>query len=48
MIIAETPFVLSLYKEYVKDSYQKKYAFKIYDGRVGEEIDKKHLIVANY
>jgi len=25
--------------------YQKKYSFKIYDGRVGEKIDKNHLVI---
>lgn len=48
IVIASTPFIEKLYKGYIKASYSKKYAFKIYDGRVGEEIDKQHLIITNY
>lgn len=48
MIIAATPFILDLYKDYIKGSYSKKYAFKLYDGRVGDEINKEHLIITNY
>jgi DNA adenine methylase len=48
LVIAETPFIKDLYKDYIKGSYQKKYAFKIHSGRVGNEIDKNHLIIANY
>lgn len=48
IVIAETPFIAELYKGYIKHSYSKKYAFKLYDGRVGDEIDKNHLVITNY
>lgn len=48
MIIGETPMINELYDGYIKDKFHKKYAFKIYDGRVGDEIDNYHLIITNY
>lgn len=50
MVISETDFIRDLYKDYIseKDCYAKKYAFKLYAGRVGDEIDKKHLVIKNY
>ena len=48
IIIGETPFINKLYDGYIKTKYHKKYAFKIYDGRVGDEIDNYHLIITNY
>ena len=48
MIISSTPFIDDLYSKHIKGSYSKKYAFKIYGGRIGDEIDKEHLIVTNY
>jgi DNA adenine methylase len=47
-IISETPLINELYKDHIKAKYPKKYSFKIYGGRVGEEIDKNHLIITNY
>lgn len=48
LIIGKTTFIETLYKDYIKGSYDKKYAFKIYSGRVGNEINNKHLIITNY
>lgn len=48
MIIAETPLIRELYNDYIVQTYPKKYSFKIYGGRVGNEIDKNHLIILNY
>lgn len=48
MVIGETDFIKDLYKDYIVDKYHKKYAFKIYNGRVGNEIDNHHLIIKNY
>ncbi|MFW6281230.1 MAG: DNA adenine methylase [bacterium] len=48
MIIGETPFINDLYRDYIKTKFHKKYAFKIYNGRVGDEIDNYHLIITNY
>ena len=48
MIISETPFISELYKDFIKGKYSKKYAFKLHDGRIGDEIDKNHLIITNY
>lgn len=48
MIIGKTPFIKELYKEYIIDEYDKKYKFKLHSGRVGDEINTKHLIIKNY
>ena len=48
IVISETDFIRDLYKDYIVHSYPKKYAFKIYGGRIGDEIDKNHLIITNY
>lgn len=48
MIIGKTQFIEELYKDYIVDEYDKKYKFKIYDNRVGDEINAKHLIIKNY
>lgn len=48
MIIGKTPFISKLYDGYIKDEFDKKYRFKIHSGRVGKEIDNKHLIITNY
>ena len=48
MIIGETDFINDLYEGYIETKFHKKYAFKIYDGRVGDEIDNYHLVIKNY
>lgn len=48
MVISETPLIKELYDGYIVHSYPKKYAFKIYDNRVTNEIDKNHLVIINY
>jgi DNA adenine methylase len=48
MIIGKTPFISELYNGYIIDEYEKKYKFKIYNGRIGDEINTKHLIIKNY
>jgi DNA adenine methylase len=48
MIIGKTDFISELYKDYIVDEYDKKYRFKLYDDRVGDEINTKHLIIKNY
>jgi DNA adenine methylase len=48
IVISETPFIKELYDGFIVKTYPKKYAFKIYGGRVGEEIDKNHLVILNY
>ena len=48
MIIGKTPFIEELYKDYIVDEYDKKYRFKLHSGRVGDEINTKHLIIKNY
>ena len=48
MVIGKTPFIQELYKDYIVDEYDKKYRFKLYSGRVGNEINNKHLIIKNY
>jgi DNA adenine methylase len=48
MIIGKTPFIEELYKDYIVDEYDKKYRFKLHSGRVGDEINTKHLIITNY
>jgi DNA adenine methylase len=48
MIIGKTPFIQELYKDYIVDEYDKRYRFKLHSGRVGDEINTKHLIIKNY
>ena len=48
MIIGKTPFIEDLYKDYIVDEYDKKYRFKLHSGRIGNEINTKHLIIKNY
>jgi len=48
LIIGKTDFIVDLYKDYIFGSYDKKYAFKIHSGRIGNEINNQHLIIKNY
>lgn len=48
IVIGKTPFIEELYKGYIVDEFDKKYAFKIHSGRIGDEINTKHLIILNY
>jgi DNA adenine methylase len=48
IIIGKTKFIEELYKDYIVGEYEKKYRFKIHSGRVGDEINTKHLIIKNY
>ena len=48
MIIGKTLFIEELYNGYIVAEYDKKYKFKLYDKRIGNEIDTKHLIIMNY
>ena len=48
MIIGKTSFIEKLYKDYIVGEYDKKYKFKLYAGRIGDEINTKHLIIKNY
>lgn len=48
MVIGKTPFIQELYKDYVIEEYDKKYRFKLHSGRVGDDINTKHLIIRNY
>lgn len=48
MVIGKTPFIEELYKDYIVDEYDKKYRFKLHSGRVGDEINTKHIVIKNY
>lgn len=48
MIIGKTSFIEELYKDYIVEEYHKKYRFKLHSGRVGDEINTKHLVIKNY
>ncbi len=48
MIIGGTDFIRDLYKDYIVDEYEKSYKFKLYDGRIGDNINTKHLVIKNY
>lgn len=48
MIIGKTEFITDLYKDYIVGEYNKNYRFKLHSGRVGNEINTKHLIIMNY
>lgn len=48
MIIGKTPLIEELYRDYIVDEYDKKYRFKLHSGRIGNEINTKHLVIKNY
>ena len=48
MIIGKTPFITELYSDYIVEEYEKKYKFKLYGGRIGDDINATHLIIKNY
>jgi DNA adenine methylase len=48
MIIGKTDFIKELYNGYIVEEYEKKYKFKLYNGRIGNEINNIHLIIKNY
>jgi DNA adenine methylase len=48
MVIGETDLIKELYEDFIVYSYPKKYSFKILKGRVGNEIDNRHLVISNY
>lgn len=48
MVIGKTDFISRLYDGYIVGEFDKKYKFKIHSGRVGDEINNKHLIITNY
>jgi DNA adenine methylase len=48
MVIGKTPFIEELYSGYIVAEFDKKYAFKLHSGRIGDEINTKHLIILNY
>ena len=48
MIIGKTKLIEELYAGYIVGEYDKKYKFKLYDNRIGDEINAKHLIIKNY
>ena len=48
MIVGKTSFIESLYQGYIVEEYEKNYRFKIHSGRVGNEINTKHLVISNY
>jgi DNA adenine methylase len=48
MIIGKTRFIEELYDGYIVEEYDKKYKFKLYNNRIGDEINTKHLVIKNY
>lgn len=48
MVVGGSEFIKDLYKDFIVYEYPKKYSFKIYAGRVGDEINVNHLVVTNY
>ena len=48
MIIGKTKFIEELYEGYIVEEYDKKYKFKLYNNRIGDEINNKHLVIKNY
>jgi len=48
MIIGKTPFIEELYHDYIVDEYDKKYRFKLHSGRIGDDINTKHLVIKNF
>lgn len=48
MVIGKTEFIEGLYAGFIVGEYDKQYRFKLYGGRIGDEINTKHLIIKNY
>lgn len=48
MVVGGSDFIRDLYKDFIIHEYPKKYSFKIYAGRIGDEINVNHLVVSNY
>jgi DNA adenine methylase len=49
MIISETDFIKKLYENYIVDTFDKKYKFRLHSDRINSDnIDKPHLIIKNY
>jgi DNA adenine methylase len=48
MVIGKTDFIEELYKDHIVAEFDKKYAFKLHSGRIGDNINTKHLIILNY
>ena len=48
MVVGGSDFIRELYDGYIKFEYPKKYSFKIYGGRVGDEINLNHLVITNF
>jgi DNA adenine methylase len=48
MVIGGTDFIRELYAGYIVEEFDKSYAFKLHSGRVGSEINTKHLVIKNY
>jgi DNA adenine methylase len=48
MVIGKTDFIEELYSGYIIEEYDKNYKFKLHSGRVGNEINTKHLVITNY
>jgi DNA adenine methylase len=48
MIIGKTEFIENLYKDYIVGEYDKSYKFKLYDGRIGDDINTQHLVIKNW
>lgn len=48
MVIGKTDFIEELYKDYIVDEYDKRYKFRLYNGRINDDINTKHLIIKNY
>jgi DNA adenine methylase len=48
MIVGGSEFIRELYSDYIVDEYPKKYSFKIYGGRIGDEINLNHLVISNF
>ncbi len=48
MVIGKTPLIEELYQGYIVEEYPKKYRFKLYANRIGEEINTTHLVIKNF
>jgi len=48
MVVGGSDFIRELYNDYIVYEYPKKYSFKIYAGRIGNEINMNHLVIKNF
>ena len=48
VVVADSDYMRDLYRGYVHSVYPKSYRLKIHSGRIGDDINRNHLIIKNF